>query len=45
MIIRIVLELLAIVGLIIMIMNEPKIVDWEDRQIAKIKSLFYKDEP
>ena len=44
MIIRTTLELLAIIGVIIMVMNEPKIIDWEDRMIEKIKSRFHKEE-
>lgn len=44
MVIRTLLEILAIVTVVILVRNEPAIVDWEDRQIEKIKSTFNKRE-
>ena len=44
MVIRTLLEILAIVTVVILIRNEPAIVEWEDKQIEKIKSIFNKRE-
>lgn len=44
MIIRTLLEILAIIVVVILIYKEPLIVEWEDKQIEKIKSIFDKRE-
>lgn len=44
MVIRTLLEILAIVTVVILVRNEPAIVEWEDKQIEKIKSTFNKRE-
>lgn len=44
MVIRTLLEILAIVAIVILVRNEPAIVEWEDKQIEKIKSKISKRE-
>lgn len=44
MVIRTLLEILAIVVVVILVRNEPSIVDWEDKLIEKIKSKVNKRE-